>query len=995
MGGYTNKRPSGYLECDYTNPWPGLVTNVASSQAPPGAFQSCQAQVVRGRLTPQPSIFNITSTGGTPVTAPVLAPGENICAWGDLQAPGSQQGSTVVITNLSVYIDYINPATLQQQKIFNKIFTFPTAYPRYARFGACVIGNTLYFSSSSQLGVYALRPTFTVASVEIINPGGYFTSPPTVVFSDGGGSGATGTANLTGGNLSSVTLGNGGTYISPPIVNLNGGATYPLSITGSLAIAIGILATNPNGYVVQEITANTGVANFNPVNTGGSNYSAPTVAFIGGGGTGASATAVLSPTGNGAIIALVMVSFGQNYTSPPTAQIIDPTGTGAVVPNLSLFNGKPFIGADFMESIDNRLVLGNIIGGDGNSTTSLGFPIIGFAGAGYSGFPGADIVGGDGSIYVTTNASSQIGSANVGQLNTFTGTITSGQNTITGVSSLTGIQIGMQLSDLGVGITGTTKITGFTYNANLNLSGSFTNGSTSITGVPSIAGIVAGQPLVGVQVPPGAIVISASGSTVVMSQGALGTQTSAAFQAIVGNTITMSANASASITESIAAFGFITGNQGNGYYAEPYANVTGNNTAQAQIYIALSGQVAQNSSQTRYPGRLQWSAPNAYGYFDPNWLTAPGGQNDLAEARGVISGLTVIEGVLFVGHNGGETETTPAAGGGSSVPFAFYPLWASDQGVLVRYGSMAQYGTTCCFLSNNSAYMLNPNGLTEIGQNIANQLENFSLWNNGNFPLQGLYGSIVVIEGQMHYLAAFSSDDWDYQNGNTTRGTTVFDFNINENSWHTWIYPGYTLTAPIYQSFDTAVYSASITANDLRISRDSWLLTAFTVASGSGAPYTEQANAYEAAPFTRAVQLASLSVAPVVSPVLSAQFRTETPSIARMQSERRVLVEYENQPSLASLSPQPSLVLSYTGQQDPTAQTGTVIQNQTSTVVLTQAASSLANQILTQQADFGTFTGAGTSLKVAGALGVGANLQALVSLVRITQIADIPKTQVP
>jgi hypothetical protein len=1012
MPGLTNKRPSGYLEFDYENPWPGLVTNLPSSQIPYGAASSCSAMVVRGRLTGQPAVSPITGTGGLTATSPTFSAGENVCAQTSLQVPGTQQSFTVLITNLAVYANYVLPGSVATSKAFSKLFTFPTAYPRYARFATKVIGNVLYISSASQLGLYALRPTFSVASVEVLNGGGYFTSTPTVVFSDGGGTGASGTAVLTGETLTSITLSAGGTYISPPIVNIQGGATFPLVTSGSLAVAVGILSTSPNGYSVQEISAFTGVVAADSGIPGGSGYSNPTVAFIGGGGTGASATAVLSTDGLGSILALVMSSFGQNYTSLPTVEIIDPTGSGATNPSspgVRLFNGLPFIGADFMEAISNRLVLGNIIGGDGNSTTSIDYPRLALEGAGYVGFPTVDVIGGGGvggSIYALPNGG-EIFAANLGTLTDFTGILTSGQDTITGVSSLTGVQIGMNLSDFGYGIPSPTTVTAITPNANLNLTGTFTNGSANITGVSSITGVLSGQPLNGPLIPANTTVISASGSTIVMSQAASGDGTNA-FQVVIGNTITMSNNATETVTEGIAAYGYINGNQGNGYYAQPLASVAGNNTLEAQIYPVLNGQVQRNSSQTRYPDRLAWSAPNAYGYFDPNWLTAPGGYNTLAEAAGIISGLTVIESVLFVGHNGGETETTPNAGT-SPVPFAFYPLWSSDQGVLVRYGSMAQYGTTCCFLSNNSAYMLNPSGLTEIGQNIANLLENAGTWNNGNFPLQGLYGSIAVIEGQMHYLIGTSSDDWDYQNGNSTRSTTVYDFNINESSWHTWNYSGYTLTAPIYQSFDTALYEASGTTGNIQIARDSWLLMALTASTGSSAPYGEQAAVYEAAPLTRAVQIVSYksnySVTFTVPPVLAYQFRTETPSIARMQQHRRILIEYEDQSAFGSaviphpLPFSPTLTLNYNGQQDPTAQTGTILQSSTQSQVLTNlniSANGVPGQILTQQADFGTFTGVCTSLGLsAQGTGVPGQWNGLVSLVRVTQVADLPKTQVP
>jgi hypothetical protein len=265
---------------------------------------------------------------------------------------------------------------------------------------------------------------------------------------------------------------------------------------------------------------------------------------------------------------------------------------------------------------------------------------------------------------------------------------------------------------------------------------------------------------------------------------------------------------------------------GTQYYQTPAVNLVSNTGTGATAIAQLSSVPTAQSSDTFYHDRLQWSAPNAYGFFDPNFGTAPGGFDTLTEARGVVSGLAVVEGALFAGHSGGQTETTPNASS-SLTPFSFFPLWSADQTVLVRYGSLAQYGSTTCFLGNDTAYMLSPNGLTPIGTNIGNLLQDAGIWNNGSYPLQGLYGSIVEIEGELHYLIALSSDDYDFTQGNASRFTTVFDYNIAENNWMAWGYTGLTVTCPIYQSIDTAIYPA-LSAQGNEIAKDNWLLMAST-----------------------------------------------------------------------------------------------------------------------------------------------------------------------
>lgn len=58
----------------------------------------------------------------------------------------------------------------------------------------------------------------------------------------------------------------------------------------------------------------------------GTNYTAPVVNLIGGGGSGATATAQVI---NGQISEINMTNWGIGYTSAPVVQIIDPTGSGA------------------------------------------------------------------------------------------------------------------------------------------------------------------------------------------------------------------------------------------------------------------------------------------------------------------------------------------------------------------------------------------------------------------------------------------------------------------------------------------------------------------------------------------------------------------------------------------------------------------------------------------------------------------------------------------
>lgn len=79
-----------------------------------------------------------------------------------------------------------------------------------------------------------------VTGVSITSGGGLYTSPPTVVFSGGGGSGATGTAVMLAGSVVKVTMTAGGSgYTSAPAVSFTGG--------GVAAPATTTVTLNPDG----------------------------------------------------------------------------------------------------------------------------------------------------------------------------------------------------------------------------------------------------------------------------------------------------------------------------------------------------------------------------------------------------------------------------------------------------------------------------------------------------------------------------------------------------------------------------------------------------------------------------------------------------------------------------------------------------------------------------------------------------------------------------
>lgn len=68
---------------------------------------------------------------------------------------------------------------------------------------------------------------------------------------------------------------------------------------------------------------------------GGTNYTAPSITFSGGGGSGAAAAVTLL---NGSISSIYMTKWGSNYTSVPVLHINDSTGSGATASAILLSN---------------------------------------------------------------------------------------------------------------------------------------------------------------------------------------------------------------------------------------------------------------------------------------------------------------------------------------------------------------------------------------------------------------------------------------------------------------------------------------------------------------------------------------------------------------------------------------------------------------------------------------------------------------------------------
>lgn len=104
--------------------------------------------------------------------------------------------------------------------------------------GTTVPGKPIYVSFKYPKEVAPFEPaTDTVSGITLNNGGAGYTADPTVVFTGGGGSGASAVAVVTAGVVSAITLTNPGAgYTTAPIISFTGGTpTTPATATAAVA----------------------------------------------------------------------------------------------------------------------------------------------------------------------------------------------------------------------------------------------------------------------------------------------------------------------------------------------------------------------------------------------------------------------------------------------------------------------------------------------------------------------------------------------------------------------------------------------------------------------------------------------------------------------------------------------------------------------------------------------------------------------------------------
>jgi hypothetical protein len=196
--------------------------------------------------------------------------------------------------------------------------------------------------------------TRTIKEIEVINGGNGYTSPPSVTVTGTGGSGAIISAQISQ-VVGSIIVGSGGgsNYTSSPDVIIAGGSplvfaqaravlsasvvsytmqeggngykpsTTTVLITGGGGLGATATAVIDNGLYVEGVTP--GIVTSITVDTGGSDYSTPPTVSIFGEGVDASATANI----RGSVATIVIDEPGRGYQTVPTVTLTGGGGAGA------------------------------------------------------------------------------------------------------------------------------------------------------------------------------------------------------------------------------------------------------------------------------------------------------------------------------------------------------------------------------------------------------------------------------------------------------------------------------------------------------------------------------------------------------------------------------------------------------------------------------------------------------------------------------------------
>jgi hypothetical protein len=170
----------------------------------------------------------------------------------------------------------------------------------------------------------------------------------------------------------------------------------------------------------------------------------------------------------------------------------------------------------------------------------------------------------------------------------FNALTTSGSNVLASVSSLAELMVGQTIT--GTGIPANTVITAFPTPVTFTFNAITANGSNVLTSVSSTTGLAAGQALTGTGIPANTVITAIGTNTVTMSANATATITSAETVSAVSTYVAMSANATATITsvEAVSALATVVAISQNATATLTPASFKGTTTSASNVLTAVS-----------------------------------------------------------------------------------------------------------------------------------------------------------------------------------------------------------------------------------------------------------------------------------------------------------------------------------------------------------------------------------------------------------------------
>jgi autotransporter-associated beta strand protein len=433
--------------------------------------------------TAAPSItFSVSGGSGAAATAVLIASAVLSVPAGGTNTIGSITGGGAIGGNIN-----IGNATL----VIGNDNTTPAAYAGSIQGGATAVLSKTGSGTQILSGASTFAGYFQISGGAIRTASGGALGSSLDSISVGGGTTLQVGAN-TGGIVSSVTVNNGGSnYSSAPAVTFTGtgtGAAATAVISGSLT-AISLTGSVTAVALTQNVTSVV-------LTTAGAGYtSAPTIAFAGGGGSGAAATAVVS---GGVVIAVNITNPGSGYTSAPiltfsgggTTQAtavanVTLGGAGYVTAPTVTFGAAPTGGTTATgTAILTTGVTSAVISNGGSGYTSA--PTVSFSGGGGSGAAATVVINGSGAvtdIIITSPGSGYTSAPSI----TFNNTGTGGSGAAaTAIASQ--LVTGVNITNPGAGYTSVPTVTFTLGGTVLQASGTTTLGfgGSGYTAAPTI-----------------------------------------------------------------------------------------------------------------------------------------------------------------------------------------------------------------------------------------------------------------------------------------------------------------------------------------------------------------------------------------------------------------------------------------------------------------------------------------------------------------------------